>query len=133
MNIQMFMYLNKGELAKIIANYFGVKKVTSFKVKEVQESSVDGVGFVCASYYQKKNVITVNRIAWNMLTNYEQFATIIHEMIHVYQHKYELCDFDYVKKYDERPQEIHADKHTKAILNMMGLEEVEESFFECDR
>ena len=52
MNIQMFMYLNKGELAKIIANYFGVKKVTSFKVKEVQESSVDGVGFLNFDIFQ---------------------------------------------------------------------------------
>lgn len=130
MNVKMFVYLNKTKISKAIAAHFGVKKVTNFDVKQMIQENVAGVGYVCASYSKESNTIFINNAIWEMMTEYEQYELFIHEMIHVYQHAYDLCEFNYSIEYEKRPQEKHAEYFTKEVLNVMHIVETELSVFE---
>lgn len=130
MTVKMFVYLNKSRISRVIAKFFGVKKLTSFEVKPMRQERLKGIGYVCASYNKEVNTIFMNNAVWEMMTEYEQYELFIHEMIHVYQHAYNLCAFDYSIEYERRPQEKHAEFYTKKILKVMNIVETEESVFE---
>lgn len=132
-NVKMFVYLNKTRLTKTIARFFGVKKVTDFKVKEVKQGHVKGIGYVCASYSKETHTIYINNEIWNLLTNYEQYELFTHELIHLYQHQYDLCKFDYSIAYEKRPQEKHAELYAEKILKILNIVETETSVFEYGR
>lgn len=130
MTIQMFTYLNKNLLSKTIASYFNVKKLSGFKVIAATHQA-QSFGLACASYEVATKTIRIDSMTWELLTYYEQYEILIHEMIHMYQHHYGLCEFNYDKVYENRPQEKHAVKHTYAILKLLNMLPTE-SLFEVE-
>lgn len=123
MNVKMFMYLNKQSICKAIANHFNVKKLSSFKVLSISHDQVPSDMCICAYYNVDKNIIYVDELVWSVSTEYERWDTVVHEIVHAYQHKYDLCIFDYKKTYEERPQELHCVYHTSMILETLGIYE----------
>lgn len=130
MTIKMFAYLNQNYLSKTIASYFHVKKLTGFKLLAVLHP-VQSFGFACASYEATTNTIRVDSCMWGISTEYEQYESLVHEMIHMYQHHYGLCEIDYNEAYENRPQEIHAELHTTEILKLLNIIPTE-SLFEVE-
>ena len=129
-SIRMFVYLNKTKLTKTVARLFDVKKITNFKVKEMNPGRVKGIGYICGSYNKDKRIIYLNSEIWSMLTEYEQYELFTHELIHVYQHEYDLCPFDYSIEYEKRPQELHAERYAEKILKLLNIVETDISIFE---
>lgn len=119
MNVMMFMYTHKHAIVKEVAKQLGVKRCSKFKVKEVTAGELEGLGVVYGYYEVKTNTIYINRNVWNVLAEHERFELIIHELIHMYQHMYCLCAFEYQTAQDKRPQEIHAEKYTKLVLDSL--------------
>lgn len=115
----MFMYTHKQTILKAIAKELNVKKFSKFKVRAIQASEVEGLGIVYGFYNVKTNEICINNDTWSVLTDYEKFDLLVHEIIHLYQHTYDLCEFTYIEVQEERPQEVHAECHTQCILDKL--------------
>lgn len=132
MSVKMFVYLNKSRISKTISKFFGVKKLTKFGVEVINKERISGFGYICGSYNPETDTIVINTAVWELMTDYERYELFIHEMIHAYQHAYNLCDFEYGMDtaYEKRPQEQHAELYTKKILKIMNIIETEESVFE---
>lgn len=117
----MFMYINGNDINKAIANHFEVKKLKLPKVKAVTID--DGVlkANQLGGYSESLNTIFINDCLWNISSNFEMHALLIHELIHVYQHTYGLCEFDYEANYDNRPQEVHCCEHCSVVLATFNI------------
>lgn len=121
MNARMFIYIYGNDMNRTIARHFGVRKVCLPKVRITVPSEGVLKANQLGAYCEGLNLIFINESLWNISSEYDKHGLFIHEIIHAYQHKHKLCDFDYDVPYAERPQEIHCHENVDMILSTLKI------------
>lgn len=121
MNARMFIYINGNTINKAVYSYFKASRLKMPKVKLTVPSEGILKANQLGGYSSEHHTVYINDTMWGISTEYDKYGLFVHELIHVYQHAFDLCDFDYDLPYTQRPQEIHCHDHVSKILSELAI------------